>query len=450
MSERRRLIALVDCSAFYCSCERLFRPDLHQKPVVVLSNNDGCVIARSQEAKDLGIKMGAPYFQIERELKRQKVNVFSSNYALYHDLSCRVHTVLERFSPDVERYSIDEAFLEIHVDPSRPEEERDRVEQLARDIRQAVFRATRIPVRVSFAETKTLAKAASEHARALLKRGEEPCVCFWGHPNRERFLAELPVDDVWGIGRQWAKKLHQMGFHNALSLIGLNDKWIRRNFNVVMLRHIMELRGTSCIPLEQVAPIRKSLVRSRMFGSAQTELGPLRKAVATHAATAARKLRAEGLAAGFLEVFVSTGRHGFPIRKGRAVSALIVATNDTISLSKTADKLLREAYRHRSLAGDVYRYKKAGVILSDLVPEQEVQSDLFGSGVPEHPGLMQALDRLNERFGKRAVVLATQGTPDSLRSIDAATSRNGWGMKRERMSPRYTTRWDELPRVVLG
>ena len=264
--KRVRLFALVDCSAFYCSCERLFRADLRDHPVVVLSNNDGCVIARTQEAKDLGIPMGAPYFQVKRELEEKGVAVFSSNYSFYADMSSRVQQVLERFSPDVERYSIDEAFLELTADGSRPEEERERLDELAREIRRAVIAATRIPVRVSIAETKTLAKAASEYARALLKQGEEPCISFWGHPCRDRFLSTLPVSDVWGVGRQWARKLERSGVRDALALSRMNQQETRERYNVVMLRTVLELGGLSCIPLEKVPPTRKGLVRSRMFG----------------------------------------------------------------------------------------------------------------------------------------------------------------------------------------
>ena len=440
MTERRRLIAFVDCSAFYCSCEQLFRPDLRGRPVVVLSNNDGCVIARTEEAKALGVPMGAPFYKIRGQLRRDGVAVFSSNYALYHDLSSRVEQVLGRFSPDVEKYSIDEAFLSLDADPRRPEAERERLEGLARDIRAAVWAATRIPVRVSIAETKTLAKVGAEHARTLA----HPTVCLWGHPDRHGILARLPVGEVWGVGPRWAKRLVGDGAVTAAGLAALPDDYLRRHYNVVLLRTAMELRGVSCIPLDRCPPPRRTLIRSRMFGTALTDPALIGRAVGLHASTAAAQLRAQSLAAQVVEVFVTTGRYGAPVHHGRAMIELATPTNDTFALVGAARSLVASCVR-TAPNGDPYRYKKAGVMLSALSPAGQAQTDLFRTPVRERPALMEAIDGITRRFGAGAVAIAAQGTPDELRAVLAGVPGAAWGMKREHLSPRYTSRWAEIP-----
>lgn len=439
-AETRRLVALVDGSAFYCSCEQLYRPDLRGQPVVVLSNNDGCVISRSLEAKALGVEMGAPHFKIRDQLADLGVTVFSSNYALYHDLSTRVLRVLERFSPQVERYSIDEAFLDLRADPGHPQAERERLEALARDIRQSVWRATRIPVRVSIAETKTLAKAASEYARTL----ESQAVCFWDHPDRQAFLEAMPVGDVWGVGRRWARRLAGDGAGTASGLAALDDGYLRRHYTVVLLRTALELRGVSCIPLDRAPAARQSLVRSRMFGTPLTDAAPIERAVAMHAARAAEMLRTDGLAAQTVETFVTTGRHGQPVHHGRAVAVLSTPSNDTLALVRAARSLVAPCMVRPG--GGRPRYKKAGIMLGGLGPAGQGQAHLFDAPVPEHPALMEAMDRIGRRFGRGACVVAAQGTPDELRAIHHGHGP-GWGMARDHLSPRYTTCWGELPTV---
>jgi DNA polymerase V len=440
--ETRRLVAFVDASAFYCSCERLFRPDLRGEPVVVLSNNDGCVIARSAEAKALGVAMGAPYFQVRERLERAGVRVFSSNYALYHDLSDRLLRVLDRFSPDVERYSIDEAFLGLRADPWDPDEPA-RLETLAREIREAVWRATRIPVRVAIAETKTLAKVGSEFVR----HAPVPCVCFWRHPARDAVLESLPVEDVWGVGPRWAKRLRLAGAGTAAGLAAMDDGDIRRGYNVVLLRTALELRGVSCLPISEAPPPRRSLVRSRMFGEPLTDPALIGKAVAMHAAAAARMLRRESLAASAVETFVTTGRHARPVHHGRAVTELPSATNDTLAIVRAARSLVGPALATGH--GGAPRYKKAGVMLTGLGPAGQSQGSLFTAPVRERPELMEAMDRIARRFGRAAVVPAAQGTPDELRAVHAGRSP-AWGMRRDFLSPRYTTVWAEIPTVRLG
>ena len=441
----RRLVALVDCAAFYCSCELAFRPDLQARPghreaaVVVLSNNDGCVIARNARAKALGVPMGAPYFTVRRQLERDGVSVFSSNYALYADLSRRVMSVLETVTPDVDIHSIDEAFLTVPVDAARPDAERERLGALAREVRQRVLRTTGIPVRVSIAETKTLAKAASEYAR---HHGDT--VCFWRHPERAAFLDALAVEDVWGIGPRWARRLRDAGVDTAAAFAALSDASIRRRFSVVALRTALELRGVACIEGDAEARVRRTLVRSRSFGTRTSALAPALEAVATHAARAAEKLRAEGLAAGALQAFATTGRHGAgPHHYAAAMTAFAHPTASSFEIVGAARRLLRACHRAEDAAGRPHRYLKAGVILTELAPRRACQADLFVPRATEHPALFAAVDRINARFGRHRVALAAQGPPRQLEDGDAV-----WSMSRQHLSPRYTTRWEDLPTVA--
>ena len=434
----RQLVALVDCASFYGSCERAFRPDLADEPIVVLSNNDGCVIARTPEAKALGVPMGAPYFKVRRQLDRDGVAVFSSNYALYADLSRRVMSVLESFTPDVDVHSIDEAFLAFRVDAARPGAERARLDELARAVRRRVLRVTGIPVRVSIAETKTLAKAASEYAR---HHGDT--VCFWGHPDRDAFLNELAVEEVWGIGPRWARRLHDAGIDTASAFAALPDATIRRRFSVVALRTALELRGLACIE-SNGPPARQTLVRSRSFGTKTNALQPALEAVANHAARAAEKLRAEGLAAGALQAFVTTGRHSDgPHHYGAAMTPFAHPTASSSALVGAARRLVRACHRAEDASGRPHRYLKAGVILTELAPRGACQTDLFAPRPAEHPEVFAAVDRINARFGRHSVALAAQGCPRQLVAGDPV-----WAMSRERLSPRYTTRWDDLPGAV--
>ncbi|MEO0557716.1 MAG: Y-family DNA polymerase [Bacteroidota bacterium] len=437
----RQLVALVDCASFYGSCERAFRPDLEDVPLVVLSNNDGCIISRTEEAKALGVPMAAPYFKIRRQLERDGVAVFSSNYALYADLSRRVMSVLERFTPRVERSSIDEAFLWFRRETTSPEAEWQRLSELARAIRQSVLRMTGIPVRVSIAETRTLAKAASEYARH-----HSGTVCFWQHPDRKAFLAALPVEDVWGIGPRWARRLHTAGIRTAAAFAAMADHEIRRRFSVVALRTALELRGVPCIEPETRPRVRKSLVRSRSFGTKTNALQPVLEAVANHAARAAEKLRAEHLAAGALQVFVTTGRNGEgPHHYGAAMEPFAHATASSFEIVSQARRLLRTCHRAEDASGRPHRYMKAGVILTELVPRGAAQADLFRPHIAENPALFAAMDHVNARFGRHGVVVAAQGSPRQLEAGDAA-----WSMSRQHLSPRYTTRWEDLPVVGLA
>ena len=451
-----RLVALVDCSAFYCSCERAFDPRLEGVPVAVLSNNDGCIIARSEEVKALGVPMSAPFFKHRDALAGAGVRVFSSNYTLYGDMSRRVMEALESVASDVEPYSIDEAFLSVPTPEGRPEAVCAEMERLAAEIRERVRLWTGIPVRVSFAETKTLAKAASEWAKERLGAGAAPCVCLWGHPGREAWLARMLARDVWGVGRRWAGRLEALGVTTAAGLAALPQRVLRAEFNVVLARTALELQGVSCLPLDAIPVERQTLVKSRSFGEPVTDAEALHQAVATHAARAAEKLRREGLVAGRVGVFISTKGHGPPPhRSGSADEALGEATADTPTILAAARRCLERCHVQVDGRGRLYRYRKAGILMSEIRPVGTEQRGLFPIGAVRssadrvrQAALMEALDAANRRFGKRAVAFAAMGSPEALRKTrDGSAEAPRWEMRRERMSPRYTTRWDELPVV---
>lgn len=452
----RRLVALVDCSAFYVSCERVFDPSLVGVPVAVLSNNDGCVIARSQEVKDAGVRMGEPFFKCRRQLADMGATVFSSNYTLYGDMSRRVMDTLLSVSPHVVPYSIDEAFVHLPTGGRTGDALREHMEATAREIRRRVLRWTGIPVRVSVAETKTLAKAASEYARTLLNVGEEPVVCLWGHPDREAFLASLDVGDVWGVGRRWGQRLRALGYSTAAKLAEAPDAVIKSRFNVVLLRTVYELRGTACVRDGEGPVERKTMVRSRSFGEPVEDLETIRQAVATHVARAAEKLRREGLVAGRVGAFCTTKGYGAgPHASGWVERELAVASSRTPDLIRAALLALGQAYEARHADGRPFRYRKAGVVLGELRTAGTEQGALFGAEgrTPEWAAaqgrLMDALDACNQRFGKRAVAFAAMGPPLALRKArDGSEGAPRWEMRRQSMSPRYTTRWGELPIAI--
>ena len=438
--------------------ERVFDPGLEGVPVAVLSNNNGCIIARSQEVKDLGVPMGAPFFKHREALADAGVRVFSSNYTLYGDMSRRVMETLATVTPDVEVYSIDEAFLSVPTPPGPPEAVCAEMELRAVEIRARVLRWTGVPVRVSWAETKTLAKAASEWAKAKLKAGGEPCVCLWGHPEREAWLGSMPVGDVWGVGRRWAAKLDALGATTASGLAAVPDGVLRQRFNVVLLRTALELRGVPCLPLEDAPVARQTLVKSRSFGEPTGDLGAISEAVATHAARAAEKLRREGLVAGRVEAFLTTKGFGSgPHRSGCEGEGLAEATADSTALVAAARRCLGRGYVGADGRGRPYRYRKAGVTLYEIRPAGTEQRGLFaiadgdtGADRQRRAALMEALDAANRKYGKRAVVVASQGCPSMLARTRAASGAPVWEMRREQMSPRYTTRWEELAVVRVG
>jgi len=419
------MLALADCNSFYASCERVFDPRLWDRPVVVLSNNDGCVVTRSAEAKALGIAVGVPYFQIRDLVKRHGIVVRSSNYTLYGDLSSRVMAVLGRFTPRMEVYSIDEAFLDLDGMPL------DRLMDYGREIRHTVLRWTGIPVSVGIAPTKTLAKVANHLAKQAPAAGG-----VWSlADSREQMavLTRLDVQDIWGIGARLAMRLKRAGIATALNLREADPNRVRRVVGVVGERTALELRGLPCIGLEETPPPAKSIVRSRSFGRPVERREELEEAVATHATRAAEKLRLHRRVASALSVFVATSRFRGTPYANLATLPLDPPTDDTARLIHAALAALRPIFRE-GLA-----YQKAGVMLGELGPRAGLTESLFDQydcGRSER--LMAVLDDVNHRLG-----------PDTLRYAASGMERS-WHMRREHASPHYTTRWDELPVVRAG
>ena len=417
------VFALVDCNNFYASCERVFTPRLEGQPIVVLSNNDGCVVARSNEAKALGIGMGVPEFQIRPLLRAHRVRVFSSNYRLYGDMSQRVMETLEQFCPDLEVYSIDEAFLSLGGFAQR------NLTEYGRQIRRTVKQWTGLPVSVGTAETKTLAKIANRIAK---RTPDIEGVCdLLACPDRDTLLSRVAVEDVWGIGRNHARVLNQHGITTALQLRGVDDQWIRRRMGIVGLRLVMELRGISCLDLEQCPAPKQSLTCSRAFGTLISTLTEMEEAVSVYTSRVAEKLRREQLAAMVLTVCLTTNEFKEGPQYSNALTLnLPIATDSTTDLIRSALQGIRAIYR------DGYRYKKAGVMLTDLVPSSQRQADLFDYRDREKSKrLMSALDSINDRWGAGSLQYASSGISNALKT------------QFHRRSPAYTTDWDALPIV---
>ncbi len=419
------VFALVDCNNFYASCEKLFRPDLKDTPVVVLSNNDGCVVARSREAKLLGIKMGVPVFQIKAEMQRHGILAFSSNYALYADLSSRVMRTLEEMAPRVEVYSIDEAFLDLTGIESAIS-----LVEFGQQVRERIGHWIGITVCVGIAPTKTLAKLANHAAK---KYPATQGVVDLTNPDRQRrLLALVPVDDVWGVGRRLSKRLNALGITTALDLANASPRAIRDQFSVVLERTVRELNGESCIELEEIPPTKKQIVCSRSFGVKVTHFELLREAVCEYATRATEKLRKEQQQAKVLTVFIRTSpfKDNEPQYSNSASGELLIPSCDTRDFIELANHLLKRIWK------DGFRYAKAGVMLSDFYDPGMFQPGLFDdvSTRSNSQQLMSVLDTINQS-GAGKVFFAGQGT------------KKDWSMKREHLSPAYTTRWDQLPRV---
>lgn len=419
------VFALVDCNNFYASCEKLFRPDLKDTPVVVLSNNDGCVVARSREAKLLGIKMGVPVFQIKAEMQRHGILAFSSNYALYADLSSRVMRTLEEMAPRVEVYSIDEAFLDLTGIESALS-----LVEFGQQVRERIGHWIGITVCVGIAPTKTLAKLANHAAK---KYPATQGVVDLTNPDRQRrLLALVPVDDVWGVGRRLSKRLNDLGITTALDLANASPRAIREQFSVVLERTVRELNGESCIELEEIPPTKKQIVCNRSFGVKVTQFELLREAVCEYATRATEKLRKEQQQAKVLTVFIRTSpfKDNEPQYSNSASGELLIPSCDTRDFIELANHLLKRIWK------DGFRYTKAGVMLSDFYDPGMFQPGLFDdvSTRSNSQQLMSVLDTINQS-GAGKVFFAGQGT------------KKDWSMKREYLSPAYTTRWDQLPRV---
>jgi DNA polymerase V len=420
-----RSYALSDGNSFYCSVERVFDPSLRRRAVIVLSNNDGCAVARTAEAKALGIRMGAPMFQIRDLCRREHVRVFSSNYALYGDMSARVNAVYRDFSPRIEVYSIDESFLDLS--DVRPEERAT----LARDMRSTVRRWTGIPTCVGIGPTKTLAKLANHIAK---KNPNLDGVCDLTDASlRAAWMGRVDLAEIWGVGAAGARKLMALGARTVADVARLDPRRVRQTMTVVGERLVHELNGQACLDLEEMAPTRKGCAVTRSFATRVTDIGTLQEAVAAHATRLGEKLRRGDLGTDHVTVFYHTSPHDpGPARSVSTTATLPEATNDTLVLAAAAQEAARRIWKGG------HRYAKAGLITTDLVPLAASQRALIGGYDRERSAaLMQALDACNARFGRGTVVPASAGVVD----------RRSWATKFEMRSPRYTTRIDETPVV---
>ncbi len=420
------MFALCDVNSFYASCETVFRPDLKGRPVVVLSNNDGCVIARSPEAKPF-VKMGEPYFKQKDMFRRHGIIAFSSNYELYADMSNRVMTTLEELSPRCEIYSIDEAFCDL----TGVRNCRD-LTDFGREIRETVLRRTHLTVGVGIAQTKTLAKLAN-HAAKQWQRQTGGVVDLSNLERQRKLMALLPVDEVWGVGRRISKKLETMGIKTVLQLADTDIRFIRKHFNVVLERTVRELRGEPCLGLEEFAPVKQEIVCSRSFGGRITEYYEMRQAICSYASRAAEKLRGEHQYCRFISAFVKTSPFALnePCYGNSATVKLLTPTQDSRDIITAATKCLDAIWR------DGHRYQKAGVMLGDFYSQGVAQLNLFDDNAPRQNSekLMEVLDHLNAKDGRGTLYFAGQGI------------QTAWQMKRQMLSPRYTTRFSDLPVV---
>ncbi len=412
--------ALVDCNNFYASCERVFNPKLQNKPIVILSNNDGCVVARSNEAKAVGVTMGVPFFKISALIKQHDIQVLSSNYALYGDMSARVMRVIGEFAPDQEVYSIDESFL--HLTGMRD------LAGVGTQIRTRVKQWLGLPVCVGIAPTKTLAKLCNATAKSYSKLDGVLDYNSLSDERKAKLLQTFEVGDVWGIGRKLTERLRLLGITTAYALRESDPEEMSRRFSVVMKRTITELRGTSCIDMENVDEARKQILSSRSFGRPVTELFELEEAVTMYTSRAAEKLRGDGTRANELTVYIRTNPYLADAYSESATVRFPHPTDDSMMLVKHAVEALRSIYKEGLI------YQKAGVTLSNLVSNDGQQLSLFQSqdDNAKSKRMMQALDSTNQKYGRGALFLAGEGT------------KKAWQIKAEYKTPEYTTSWDEL------
>ena len=419
--QRTRKLALVDCNSFYVSCERLFNPKIRKKPVVVLSNNDGCIISRSNEAKALGIKMGEPYFKAKNIIVKNKVEIFSSSYSLYGDLSRRVMRTLKRFNSEIEVYSIDEAFIDLSNFPD------DEVEKVGKEIRETVLQWTGIPTSIGIAKTKTLSKVANH----IAKKKQSGVTSLIGIENLDPILEKVEINDVWGIGRQLTKFYQKNGIYNAKQLKNKSNTWIKKYSNVLSSRTAMELRGIPCINIETTQTKRKSCVVSRSFGKRIEKFQELKEAVANHCLNASEKIRSESLVAKAITVFVRTSpfQRNFGYYSNAKTVDFPIATNNSIETVKTAVSILENIFKNG------YQYQKAGVMLTGL-RNDDGRKNLFSSEKDEKiKSLMQSIDNTNYRYGRSTLSLASAGV------------HKRWNMRRQYSSKIDTADFYCLPKI---
>lgn len=423
-----RSIALIDVNNFYVSCERVFNPKLVGKPVVVLSNNDGCTVARSNEVKALGVGMGAPWFKFKDLAKQHGIIALSSNYALYADMSNRVMSILRQYSPDQEVYSIDESFLDLTGFQSRD------LIQYGQDMRQRILTWTGLPVCVGIGTTKTLSKLANHCAK---KRPVFNSVCNFNTMSSndlDHLLGQVEVGEIWGVGRKLAPKLQALGFNTVLDLKRANPERLRQQFSVVMEKTIRELNGTVCIELEEIAPAKKQILSSRSFGYPVRDYNSLAESITLYMSGAAEKLRRQQSFAGSVYVYIRTSpfKPDEPFYSNGMTISLPSATDDSRQLVNAALWGLKQIYKPD------YNYAKAGVMLSEIVTIEGVQTDLFSQTQvsKKSTALMTVMDNINHKMGKESIKLASEGFT------------RPWKMRQENKSPSYTTNWNEIAKVI--
>ena len=415
------MFALIDCNNFYASCERVFQPHLNDKPVVILSNNDGCVIARSNEAKSLGIPMGAPAFKYKELFQKNRVQVFSSNFTLYGDISNRVMSIISRFVPDVEVYSIDEAFIKFN---GFSEEETNKK---CKDIIDTILKWTGIPVSIGLAPTKSLAKAANRIAKKYSNKTDG----FYSINNNEKrikVLKNISVGDIWGIGFQNEKKLSRVNVKSGMDFINLPDNWVKKNMSIIGLKLKKELEGIPTLDIEEGKVDKKSIATTRSFESEISSLDDLIERITTFSVVASKKLRRQNSECNMISVFIRSN----PFKKNSERShfsltrTLSFSTNSSIEISKFAVKLLKKIYSKNK------SYKKAGVILMGLSPQSNHQFSLFDKNIDKQKKLMRSIDSIDDKYGLYKVRLASQD------------QKRIWKMKRQKLSRNYTTKIDEI------
>jgi DNA polymerase V len=419
--QHTKKLALVDCNSFYVSCERLFNPRIRKKPVVVLSNNDGCIISRSNEAKALGIKMGEPYFKAKDIIIKNKVEVFSSNYSLYGDLSRRVMRTLKRFNTEIEVYSIDEAFIDLSNFPDQD------IEKVGKEIRETVLKWTGIPTSIGIAKTKTLSKIANH----IAKKKISGVTSLIGIENIDPILEKIDINDVWGVGKQLTKFYQKNGIYNAKQLKNKSNSWIKKSSNVLSSRTAMELRGIPCISLETTTAKRKSCVVSRSFGKRVEKFQELKEAVASYCLNASEKIRSESLVAKAITVFVRTSpfQRNFGYYSNSKTLDFPIATNNSIEIVKAAVSILESIFKNG------YQYQKAGVMLTGL-RNDDGRKNLFSSERDQKIGnLMRSIDNTNHRYGRSTLSIASAGV------------QKKWNMKREYSSKIDTADFYSLPKI---
>lgn len=419
------MYGLADCNNFFVSCERVFNPSLNGRPVIILSNNDGCVISRSNEAKALGIKMGQPFYQLKDFIARNNVSVFSSNYVLYSDMSLRVQKTLQSLVPATEVYSVDESFLDLRGIPE------EKLDELGRRISYIVQRNTGIPISVGISPTKTLAKIASKLCKQYPKlKGS----CFMHRPQDiQKVLSKFPIEDVWGIGRRFSTMLKSRNILTASDFTKQSVDWVQSLMHIGGVKTWRELNGTPCIEFEEYRKDKQQITVSRSFGKELSDVESVEQQIALFTSMAAEKLRKQNSLCNTLIVFMCTNRHrkDHPQRFANQLIPLKVATDSTLELVNVATKTVREIFRKP------YLYKKAGVILSDIQSNECMQTVLFDDvDHDKHARLMNALDKINQKQGHHSVVVASAGF-------------EGIRMNRQHLSPNYTSEWDEIIQIKI-